>query len=397
MKILFIAPSLPVNNSSGGSIRSYQLYQELKSFAKVDVVTANSVGVSFPLLRTFKEENNHVGHVIICWKDYFFGIQNRLMQELKDIINQGNYDYVFIRYYNTAYRLGALKLQNLILDCDDCYLELLNQNSSTEGLGYFDRLKCSISKHFRKINYVKNINALKRVAFSKVSKETPWEDNYSLIPNKISLGKNINHCPSSSKEQASATVLFIGVLNYAPNYEGIDHFICNIWPLVTERCPKAKLKIVGGGLSAHLKSKWAHFPNIEICGFVENIESAYADVDLAVAPVYKGSGTHIKVMESLLRSKTMVISQLAHRGYENTLLDGESLFVASSDCDYANKLVRLIINKPLRDKFSLHGFDAVVRHHAIETSPSMLKKFFTEATHHPTTLPVSKVSYENVC
>src|SRR5690606_26660298 len=153
MKILFIAPSLPVNNSSGGSIRSYQLYQELKSFAKVDVVTANSVGVSFPLLRAFKEENNHVGHVIISWQDYFFGIQNRLVGELNDILSQGNYDYVFIRYYNTAYRLGALKLKNLILDCDDCYLELLNQNSPLEGLGYFDRLSCSISKHFRKINY----------------------------------------------------------------------------------------------------------------------------------------------------------------------------------------------------------------------------------------------------
>lgn len=398
MKILFIAPSLPINNGAGHAIRSYQLYTELTAFANVDVVTANSVGVSFPLIREFKKNHNYLQHIDIDWEDYFFGNSYPLSSSLNKILSNEKYDYVFIRYYNTAYRLGALKIKNLILDCDDCYLELLAQQDRHKTSGKIKKLTTTISDEFRRFNYTKNIRSIERVIFSKESSQIEFLNNFTLISNKISLVATQHTVPSNSKDCSGATVLFVGVLNYEPNYEGLFHFVTQIWPLVIFACPHAKLKIVGTGLPPEYYREWSKCPHIEICGFVPDIEDVYADVDLAIAPVYKGSGTHIKVMESLIRSKTMVISPLAHRGYENSLRNEQCLFVADSVDIFAERLIQLISDKTLREKMGADGRNAVITHHTIEANSRLLERVFTRTSENDGSrqpLESPKSAYEN--
>ncbi|WP_075187336.1 glycosyltransferase family 4 protein [Teredinibacter haidensis] len=366
MKILFIAPSLPINNGAGHAIRSYHVYTELCGFADVDVLSSNPNGVSYPLAKEFRENHSYMGHIDIGWKEYFFGFKKRLHRKLKKILNEGCYDYVFIRYYNTALRLGALKLKNLILDCDDCYMELLVQQNSELELKKIAKLKKNLSFKFRCYNYQRNLKKVRKVIFSKQSSQISWRSNFTLVPNKIAYRPF--SIPASINKKAikeNVKILFIGVLNYAPNYEGLYHFVTNIWPRVFDECPQAKLKIVGSGLPEEYFLKWKNDCSIELCGYVHDIENVYKDIDIAIAPVYKGSGTHIKVMESLLRGKTMVISPLAHRGFEDSLLDSEALFVAPSVESYAKCLINLIKDKEMRITMGNIGRKAVIANHTL--------------------------------
>jgi len=378
MKILFVAPSLPINNGAGHAIRSYQLYSELQTFADVDVVTANSVGISFPLIREFKKSHNYITHIDIDWRGYIFGVSYSLSKELRAILINGKYDYVFIRYYNTAYRLGALKIPNLLLDCDDCYLELLLQSEENIGSRFLERTQEKVSKFFRQFNYVRNIENIHRVTFSKKSSKIPWKKNFRLIQNKISYVEPRRVDFSNVTPDSYVTILFIGVLNYAPNYEGLFYFVENIWPIIMNACPQVRLKIVGAGLPTEYFYKWSKDSKIQLCGFVKDIDSVYADVDLTIAPIYKGSGTHIKVMESLIRSKTMVISPLAHRGYEKTLLNEKSLYVAASTEEFSERIIQLVNDKNLREKMGRVGREAVISHHTIETSPPELETLLAQ-------------------
>lgn len=374
MKVLFITTSLPINNGAGHSIRSYHIYTELCSFADVDVLSCNPNGVSFPLLKEFRKVNSYVGHIDIGWQKYFFGFQKRLNRDLKKILDTGCYDHIFIRYYNTALRLGALNLKNLILDCDDCYMELLAQQSEDIHLKGVNGLKQKLSFWFRAYNYFKNIKKIKRVFFAKQSSQMPWMDNFAIFPNKISY-RSASAPPVKSHKVSVDTVkiLFIGVLTYAPNHEGLYYFVNNVWPRVVSVCPQAILKIVGLGLPEEYFIKWKSDPSIQICGYVNDIEQVYEDVDISIVPVYKGSGTHIKVVESLMRAKTMVISPLAHRGYEDSLFDNQALFVASTVELYASQLITLINDKEKRIKMGEIGRKAVIAHYTIETSPQYFK------------------------
>ena len=78
MKILFITPFLPVNNGSGGAIRSFQLYEDLRSFSDVDVLIANGCGISFPVLKKFKQDHSYVGHAEIYWDQSFLECRRSL-------------------------------------------------------------------------------------------------------------------------------------------------------------------------------------------------------------------------------------------------------------------------------------------------------------------------------
>lgn len=375
MKVLFVCPSLPLNNGAGHAIRSYHAYTELRSFADVDVLTSNTVGISYPLARNFRKSHSYIGHINVDWKEYFFGFQRKLNRDLRTIIEKGSYDYVFIRYYNTAFRLGALRLDNLVLDCDDCYLELLVQHNSELSLNPIASLKTRISFKFRSYNYFKNLQRVKSVIFSKRSSQIRWLESFQLVPNKISYSAEKFQAMKSDSINA-VTILFVGVLNYGPNYEGLYIFVEDVWPLVKKCCPQAKLKIVGAGLPEKFFVKWKRDTRIEICGYIDDINSVYEDIDIAIAPVYKGSGTHIKVMESLMRSKTMVISPLAHRGYEQTLPDKKVLFVAPTVDLYAEYLITLINDENLRLAMGAAGRKAVIAQHALETSPKYFKETF---------------------
>jgi glycosyltransferase involved in cell wall biosynthesis len=387
MKILFIAPTLPINNGSGGAIRSYQLYEELKTFAQVDVMTADSMAVNSHAVQKFTANHNYVGHMDIPWQrnNYYKNIP--LNETLKKITQTNGYDYIFIRYYNTAYWLGALALNNLVLDCDDCFIELTDQLLLTRknviesmSLGILELIHEKINLALAKLGfmyvirkYVKSIAPIKHVIFSRKSERMQWQSNFTLIANKIAVMDNNKNDTALSVQNDEVKMLFIGVLNYAPNFMGLDHFIRKVWPTIIQSRPKAKLKIVGQGLAYDFIKVWENYHSIELCGFVENIDDVYADVDFSIVPVYAGSGTHIKVIESLMRGKTVVTAWFAHRGYEHSLLDEESLFVAKTDADYAKKVIELIDNPELREKMSAYGREQVIKHHAINASNFALK------------------------
>lgn len=370
MKILFVSFILPTNSGSGAAIRSYQLYQELRSFADVDVLLANDCGVSLPVLEKFKTTNTYIGHIeITYWKSPTFGISNPLNKNLSKILNERHYDYVFIRYHYLAYWLGAFKLKNLILDCDDCFIELLQQRVATYTK--LEKLLTSFENYCRCQNYIKDIAKVPLVIFSKPSSAIDWQDNFLIIPNKIEPTKN--NFPTR-EDNNFIHILFIGVLNYAPNFQSLDDFIENVWPLVISKRTNITLKIVGRDLFPHYQEKWLSFKGIEYLGFVEDIEEVYEDIDFSIVPIYYGSGTHIKIMESLIRAKTLVITKLAHRGYENTLLDNESLLIANNNEEFAENIIRLVDNSELRKKLALHGQSQVEKYHTIKKDSLQLKE-----------------------
>jgi glycosyltransferase involved in cell wall biosynthesis len=120
----------------------------------------------------------------------------------------------------------------------------------------------------------------------------------------------------------------VAALNYRPNYGGIDWFVRRVWPEVRKRQPTASYHIVGRGLPKPLADKWSAVPGVMLRGFVDNLEDEYAACDFAIAPVFEGAGTKIKVLESLAHGRTCVMTTHAWRGYEQSLHNGDEVFVA---------------------------------------------------------------------
>jgi glycosyltransferase involved in cell wall biosynthesis len=376
MKVLFISTKLPANNGSGEAMRSHQLLEELKTFAEVDTLVATHLDVDAGSAQAFSSAGNrYLGTVHTPRSHHMYKLEVRLNGQIAAILAGTEYDAIVVRYYNTAYWLGLFGQENLVLDCDDCFLEIIHQHIHDEEYprrNIFWKLYAAAYFRVYRLLYARNLSRAREVIFTKKSTHVKWRSHYSIIRNKIPAPEASRITPPPG-DNTTVKALFIGDLNYYPNFYGLEHFITSIWPVIAASCENLSLKIVGGNLPEQYRQAWSGIPRIELCGFVEDIDRAYGDTHFSIVPIYRGSGTHIKIMESLIRGRTLVISRFAHRGYEHSLLDGESLFVAGSDAEFASRVIELVRNPELRAALADRGRAKVIEHHIYNGRDTSLK------------------------
>lgn len=151
-------------------------------------------------------------------------------------------------------------------------------------------------------------------------------------------------------------------MDFAPNYEGALWFLNEVFPLVLNRHPDAKLVLAGMNPIPELVARANE--HVEVTGFVENMGAEIARSSLYVSPMISGSGFKNKVVEAVVNGTYVVGTRLSVeflapelrqllavvRGPEhmaaaiNTFLDDPSQF--------DEKLMR--IQMAVRDHFSWH-------------------------------------------
>lgn len=99
-------------------------------------------------------------------------------------------------------------------------------------------------------------------------------------------------------EPAIETMLFMGILSYYPNLDGILHFAGDILPRITRRLPGARLLVAGRDPGPKIRLLGEH-PNIEVIADPPDMLPLAARSGVAIVPVRVGSGTRIKILESM--------------------------------------------------------------------------------------------------
>jgi glycosyltransferase involved in cell wall biosynthesis len=134
-------------------------------------------------------------------------------------------------------------------------------------------------------------------------------------------------------------------LEYAPNIQAVRFFHRYVWPALESRWPKLKWKILSKnpGSIRHLA---AGNPNIEITGFVEDAVAVIAQAQVAVAPLFAGSGTRIKILEAWAAGTPVVSTTLGAEGLEYR--DREHLILADNAESFTaavSELLSLPVNR----------------------------------------------------
>lgn len=89
------------------------------------------------------------------------------------------------------------------------------------------------------------------------------------------------------------------------NQNGIKWFINEVFPLILKRFPDAKLKI-GGGI-CKVMPELKNLDGIEMLGFVDSLVEFYKLGDVAINPVFQGTGLKIKTFEALSYDKVTLV------------------------------------------------------------------------------------------
>ena len=325
MNILYITHCDPRDTGFGSAQRSHLLWEALKKFG--DVYTVYNIG---PTANPVNDEAHRIKSVCFApkgfWAIHIFAFINRKFapfvwpfrrwQYLRDKIPWKDvaFDIVVARYIGTVALTNAWKFGKVYVDIDDLPSESFNTIRRGRMLPPFGWIGSMLVAWWQKYILKKCSAAWIASAdqVDQISRTCPCSGLPNL-PMPVSDGYKVN---GAQKEQ----IMTVGLMSYEPNYQGVDWFIDNVWPVVHEKIPDLVYRICGGGVPERLCEKWAARPGVEVAGFVKDIDKVYEESIAVVTPIWSGAGTCIKVPEAALRGRKVFATPFAVRGLSGEMV-----------------------------------------------------------------------------
>jgi len=307
---------------------------------------------------------------------------------IRKLIEHEKFDVVVGRYLLPTVRAGLLEGDldiPVILDIDDLDAEVYRTRLHSPTTRWHERP--ILSRHLRQIEALSpkfhtRANAL--LLASDADRELVSHNNIHIVPNLAypSIVRGMKQQADealidepSCVSPGNKVVLMVGSLTHRVNRSGFEHFIDEVWPKVLNTSPEAQLRIVGSGMTDQWKQQW-HRPSVEPVGYADDLAQEYADCDVAVAPLYEGGGTKIKVLEALDYGRPIVVTHHAWRGYEKTLVDKNSLLVGQDDDAMAQAVITLLNDPIQREQIAQSGLEVVRQKYSFGGITDTLRQLF---------------------
>lgn len=209
------------------------------------------------------------------------------------------------------------------------------------------------------------------VVVSEVDRKELNEPNVTVIP----IGTDVSLRPRSSPN-GHKTVILTGNFSYQPNEDAAVFLMKEIWPQLRHDFPRARLRIVGNSPSASLLDLARQFPDVEVTGFVRDLQKHLLEADVAVVPIrLAGGGIHCKALEAMACGTPVVVSPLV-TGIRGS--PGEDFLVARDVPEYVQAVRSVFENPGLAEALSENGRRLVVENYSWEKTTQRLESLYDE-------------------
>jgi sugar transferase (PEP-CTERM/EpsH1 system associated) len=198
-------------------------------------------------------------------------------------------------------------------------------------------------------------------------------DNIHLVRN----GVDLERFPFVATAARGDDIVFIGNLGYFPNIDAASWFAEEVMPLINERLPMSRLKLVGARPAARLRRLAARLPQVDLIGQVPEVHSYLARAAVAVVPLRSGSGQQLKVLEAMAAGTPVVSTSLSAAGLD--AVDGEHLLIADNAATMADAVLRLMSDPALCARLVRAARGLVERDHTWSRSAHDLERLWLDA------------------
>ena len=161
-----------------------------------------------------------------------------------------------------------------------------------------------------------------------------------LVPNGIALSATLG--PQSN----DCTLLFVGSFGWGPNSEAVEWMVDFVMPLILAQRPGVRLVAVGQRGSIDWATRM-RARGVELFESVDSLVPFYTDATVVVAPLRRGSGTKIKVLEAMMAGRPIVATEVAMEGIQAN--HDDAVLIANSAADFATATLQLLENSSLRN------------------------------------------------
>jgi polysaccharide biosynthesis protein PslH len=372
MKILFLTPYTPLPPNFGGAIRIYHI---LKYLTKHHDVTVAGLGDQqekklmeehFPSLkgkvhyvgsgvwktskwitftRALRKGNSH-WHSLTVVPQMQALIDRLLEQHSFDVIQS---EFPVMAFYH--FKTNAIKILDAHNVEYDNFARMAKGSSSMMYRMYYRR---EANKMFQEevdaASRQQAIFACSERDIRLFDRDVPEVPKF-LIPN----GVDLDYFETQEEEPEPNRLVFVGMMKYLPNKDGMNFFLDEIFPKIREKVPEVKISIVGGQPGQELLSRRSE--HVEVTGFVDDVRPYIRRASVYVVPLRMGGGTRLKILEAMSMKKPLVTTKIGCEGIDLQHMD--TAIIADDPSAFADGVVELLQNRTARECMTQKAYELV--------------------------------------
>ena len=235
-----------------------------------------------------------------------------------DVIREHSDAKIVMRMHNVEHKIWERIAKKTVFFAKRWYINHLARTLRTYEMGILD-----------KVDGIAAITITDAAYFRRVT-ATPVID--------LPFGVDIDKFNPVFEVEDKPTFYHIGSMNWMPNEEGIKWFLSNVWGDVLKREPEAKLYLAGRNMPKWLLKK-NHKKNIEVVGEVPDAHEFVNQHNVAIVPLFSGSGMRIKIIESMALGKTVITTLVGAEGIQYSEFD--NIIIADNEPKMVENICRL--------------------------------------------------------
>ena len=375
MKVLFLSAWFPYPPSNGAKIRIYNLIKGLAEHHEIGLVSlAKTIEIEEArthvprLLNLCKSVDVFPAHkfnanTLSDWRGIFsplprsiYAARNPSMEKLMfQRLKEGAYDAVIASEVSPPSEISQMAS---CIEGVPVILDALEIGSPDKAV---NRYESSVYRLRRRFGWMKRRRLVKKLLQNVAACTVPSElerqyiseiaDSDVIIktvPNCIDL----SHLTGNFGSPQPGTIVFTGSFSYHANSDAVSYFLDEIFPLVRARRPDTRFQVLG---SLEGSTPLSEQPNasVKFAGQVDDVRYPVAQAWLSVAPLRFGTGTRLKILESMALGTPVVSTRKGAEGLDVT--HGEDILLADDPREFADAIARVIQNPDLRGRLSKGG------------------------------------------
>lgn len=161
--------------------------------------------------------------------------------------------------------------------------------------------------------------------------------NVHCIPNAMDISSM--NCGNLDVAPTSKNIVFLGGMAWYPNRLGMQWFLDEVMPLIKQKDSRIQLQVVGNP-EPHLSVPEGVKQQVNIMGFVDDLNTVMQEARVFIVPLHVGSGTRLKVIEGMAYGKCIVSTRKGSEGIK--LIDQESVYFADTAEDFSNAVIKCV-------------------------------------------------------
>lgn len=135
-------------------------------------------------------------------------------------------------------------------------------------------------------------------------------------------------------------LVFVGSMDWAPNVDGMLHFLAEVLPLIRRERPDCRVAIVGRTPGKEMLEAAARDPLLTVTGTIPDIRPYLWESAVSIVPLRIGGGTRLKIFEAMAAKIPVVSTTVGAEGLP--VADGRHLFLADDAASFAGRCLELL-------------------------------------------------------